>query len=123
MRTKLHAPLAATFLGLTLLTIPGGLSVSAAIPQATTVHVVKIVNTKNGLFAFKPSTIKIRAKTRITWINVTGTDHTASARTFRWNTGTIRPHKRATVTFKKIGTFHYFCQFHSFMRGVVKVVR
>lgn len=105
------------------MTTMGAGAVSAAVPQAATVHVVKIVNTKNGLFAFKPTTIKIRAKTKITWINMTGTDHTATARTFRWNSGTIRPHKKATITFKKIGTLKYFCQFHSFMRGAVKVVR
>lgn len=93
------------------------------IAHASTTHIVKMVNTEGGSYAFSPKTITIKVGQTVTWKNVSNTQHTATANNFSFDTGPIKSHHQASHKFKKAGTFKYICSFHAFMKGVVKVVK
>jgi plastocyanin len=38
-----------------------------------------------------------------------------------FDSGTIKPGARATVTFRQAGTYAHICQFHAFMHGTVVI--
>jgi plastocyanin len=78
------------------------------------------VNVSISNYAFHPATLTVAAGTRITFTNHDQTAHTATASS-GFDTGTVDPGKSGTVTFKKPGTYTYYCQFHAFMHGEVIV--
>jgi plastocyanin len=87
---------------------------------AVEVVAVHAVNVSISNYAFHPATLTVAAGTRITFTNHDQTAHTATASS-GFDTGTVDPGKSATVTFKKPGTYTYYCQFHAFMHGEVIV--
>jgi plastocyanin len=72
-------------------------------------------------YAYKPAMITVKPGTKITFTNHDQTAHTATSTHTAFDTGTVQPGKSATVTFKKPGTYTYYCQFHAFMHGTVVV--
>ena len=75
-------------------------------------------------YAFAPGRLVIAPGTRVTFVNHDGAAHTASAHptgAAGFDTGTINPGRRATLTFAKPGTYTYLCQFHAFMHGTIVV--
>jgi plastocyanin len=74
-------------------------------------------------YAFVPATIVVTPGTKITFTNDDKTAHTATTVSTGFDTGTIMPGKRVTVTLRTPGTYPYMCQFHAFMRGTVIVRR
>jgi plastocyanin len=74
-------------------------------------------------YAFVPATIVVTPGTKITFTNDDKTAHTATTVSTGFDTGTIMPGKRVTVTLQKPGSYAYVCQFHAFMRGTVIVRR
>lgn len=74
-------------------------------------------------YAFHPKTLTVRAGTKVTVTNNDSTSHTATAMTGAFDTGTLKPRKSISFTLRKPGIYHYYCQFHAFMTGTIKVVR
>ena len=74
-------------------------------------------------YAFAPPSLNVRAGTTITVTNADATAHTATARTGAFDTGTLQPGQTAHLTLDKPGVYTYYCQFHAFMTGTIKVVR
>jgi plastocyanin len=80
-------------------------------------------------FAFFPDTIRIRAGTRVTWVNCessevephTSTANASTANADTWNSGPIAPGESFAQTFTAAGTSGYFCIPHRFMIGAVVV--
>jgi plastocyanin len=72
-------------------------------------------------YAFQPATITVARSTTLTFTNHDQTAHTATSRITGFDSGTIDPGKSATITVKKPGTYTYYCQFHAFMHGTIKV--
>jgi plastocyanin len=70
-------------------------------------------------FKFAPATLTVAVGTRVTWTNHDSAPHTASATGLE--TGTLTQGKSRTLTLSKPGTYHYVCQFHSFMHGTIVV--
>ena len=79
---------------------------------------LRIVN-----YAFVPKTLTVRAGTTITVTNNDSTAHTATASSGAFDSGTVKPGQSASFTLRKPGTYSYYCQFHAFMTGTIKVVR
>jgi plastocyanin len=78
------------------------------------------VNIKN--FSFTPKTVTISVGDSVRWFNRGPSDHTATADDRSFDTGNLKKGESASHTFKKAGTFKYFCQPHPFMKGEVEVV-
>ena len=63
--------------------------------------------------------VEIAVGTKVTWINRDEISHTSSGDT--WDSGSLGQDGTFSFTFKKAGTFQYFCNFHSDMTGTVTV--
>ncbi len=90
---------------------------------ATAVVSGKLASLKIVNYAFAPATMTVRVGTRITVTNADQTAHTATARSGAFDSGTVNPGKSASFTVTKPGVYPYYCQFHAFMNGTLKVVR
>lgn len=99
---------------LAALTVQGD---SAAATTDATASATKTVQIKG--FAFKPGTVKVGRRSRVTFANSSSTAHTATGAGF--DTKRIAPGKSAAIRFNKAGTFAYHCKIHSFMKGKVVV--
>lgn len=75
-------------------------------------------------FAFLVDTLRVKAGTRVTWVNceAAGTDpHTSTSDTGVWNSPLIPIGTTYSRVFSDKGTFSYHCTPHSTMRGVIIV--
>lgn len=73
-------------------------------------------------FKYKPETVEIKAGTTVSFTNEDTALHTATSQPQgKFDSGDIAKGQTKAVTFKKPGTFKYFCVYHPFMKGTVKV--
>jgi plastocyanin len=74
-------------------------------------------------YAFHPQTLTVKAGTKIVVTNNDATAHTATAKSGAFDSGTLKPGQTMRFTLNKPGVYQYYCQFHAFMTGTIKVVR
>jgi plastocyanin len=79
-----------------------------------------VVHIKN--FGYQPDTVTVRVGGTVTWINDDNVDHTTTAKSGAWDSGTLAHGQRFVHRFAKAGTYPYYCSFHAFMTGTVRVV-
>lgn len=72
-------------------------------------------------FAYSPVDLSVEAGTTVSFPNRDSTSHTASANDGTFDTGTIEGGERGAVTLEQPGTYRYYCLFHPFMKGTVRV--
>ncbi len=73
-------------------------------------------------FKYKPETIEIKAGAKVAFTNSDSATHTATSKPQgEFDSGDIKQGKTKSVTFKKPGTFAYYCVYHAFMKGTVQV--
>jgi plastocyanin len=72
-------------------------------------------------FRFQPDRLEVPAGTTITWVNNGQVIHTVSAENREFDSGSIEPGARRSITFSRPGNFPFHCTPHPFMRGVVVV--
>lgn len=82
-------------------------------PKAT---VTKTVVMKGDYF--NPKTITISKGTKVKWVNKGQAAHTTTGP--GWDKA-LSPGQSYAKTFKKTGTFKYYCKYHENMKGTVKV--
>lgn len=98
-----------------LATLPLGVQMARAASHAAP------VNVKIESFAFSPSTVEISVGQTVTWTNMDGARHSATADGGSFDTGLLRKNASGSVTFDKPGTYSYFCLAHPGMKGTVVV--
>ena|SRR5579872_1889385 len=82
---------------------------------------VKIVDSSAGTYAFKPQSVTVKVGTKVVWQNTSSASHTVvSKKNGIFNLGPVDTGKSVSFTFKKKGTYNYFCSIHPYM--VAKVV-
>ena len=74
-------------------------------------------------YAFAPPSLTVTAGTTITVRNTDATAHTATARSGAFDSGTLKPGQTTRFTLNKPGVYTYYCQFHAFMTGTIRVVK
>lgn len=73
-------------------------------------------------FAFNPSSLKIKPKTEVTWVNNDTTTHTVTYDSGNlFDSGPIPPGKSFSFTFQDIGLISYHCSIHPSMKGTINV--
>ena len=105
---------------LTLITIALVLtaySQSAATAQAKTDENEIVIQN----FAFEPSTLTVKAGTKVTWVNRDDEPHTATATDKRFNSKTLENGDRFSTEFTQPGTYKYYCALHPKMTGQIIV--
>ena len=109
------------FLALVGLGALAGAPASAGSPPA--VSASSSVTVKIEAFQFSPSPLKVPAGTTVTFVNTDPTPHTVTpddGKSFQ-GTGRLVSGESKTVIFEKPGTFNYYCEIHTTMRGKVVV--
>jgi plastocyanin len=94
-----------------------GLGIAAALPaRAAATHAVSISN-----FKFDPEALTIAAGDTVTFTNTDSAPHTAPDDAGGFDTGKLAKGKSGDLTFASKGEFHYHCDFHRNMKGVITV--
>lgn len=92
-------------------------SAAAASGEAARSEKVKIVE-----FTYEPDPVTVQVGGKVIWQNEDTAPHTATADDGSFDTGTIEQGKLGSETFKRAGTYPYFCEIHPDMHGTVEVV-
>lgn len=89
---------------------------------ASTKHkTVKIVE-KNDNYGFNPKKLTIKRGTTVIWKNSTDAPHTVTGKgSWKHNTKTFSDGKSVKFTFKKAGTYKYYCAVHPYMTAKIIV--
>jgi plastocyanin len=72
-------------------------------------------------FTFTPSELRVRAGTRVTWVNCDPDSHTSTADGAQWSSPLLSTGDAFTHTFDAVGEFPYHCEPHPFMTARVIV--
>ena len=74
-------------------------------------------------FTFSPESITVKKGTKLTWTNKDSAPHTiTSTNDKELDSGTLSQGQSYSHTFTQIGSFQYRCNFHTSMKGTVKVI-
>jgi plastocyanin len=73
-------------------------------------------------FTYGPDPLTVQVGGKVTWLNQDTAPHTATADDGSFDTGTLERGKLKSETFKKAGTYPYYCEIHPTMHGTVEVV-
>ena len=93
------------------------LGVAACLPiRAATTHQIAI----QGM-AFSPAELSIAVGDSVTFTNLDGPRHTATADAGGFDTGKLTKGQSATVTFSAVGDFAYHCEIHKSMKAMIRV--
>ena len=95
----------------TLLAAPLAFSVTRA--QAAT-HVVTIER-----FEYDPVNLQVSVGDTVTFTNLDGAPHTATATDGSFDTGRLNRNQSGSITVTSAGSFEYLCVFHPAMRGTI----
>jgi plastocyanin len=71
--------------------------------------------------AYAPNPVTVTVGGTVTWVNNDAVAHTSTANSAMWDSGTLQPGGRFSVTFQTTGTFPYLCALHPNMVGTVNV--
>ncbi|MGI8749208.1 MAG: cupredoxin domain-containing protein [Thermoleophilaceae bacterium] len=75
-------------------------------------------------FKYKPQMVEVQAGTKVSFTNEDTAKHTATSKPQgAFDSGDLNKGQTKPVAFKKPGTFQYYCVYHAFMTGTVKVVK
>jgi plastocyanin len=72
-------------------------------------------------FAFQPAELTITPGETVTWTNLDGVAHTATATDGSWDTGLLDEGESGSITFTTPGTYEYRCTPHPSMTGRIIV--
>ncbi|HEY6397270.1 MAG TPA: cupredoxin domain-containing protein [Solirubrobacteraceae bacterium] len=114
-KTLILATVAAIVAAVSALALSRSSTTRGAPADGKTAH-LKIAN-----YTFVPAGLTVTAGTSITVTNSDSTPHTATARSGAFDSGTLRPGRTARFTLRKPGSYIFYCQFHAFMTGTIKV--
>lgn len=124
-------------LGATLVVVLALVSVLPALPALAQQSVqVTITSSAGGGQScvsaencFDPPVLRIAVGTTVEWKNNDMFSHTVTSGSpynslvgVKFDSGLIAPEKSFAFTFKKTGTYHYFCEIHPWMKGEIDIV-
>ena len=72
-------------------------------------------------YAFNPARTRVKAGTRVTWLNNGLLAHTIVAKDGAWTAGTLNPAEEGGVLLDRPGTYTYICKEHPWSIGQIIV--
>jgi plastocyanin len=73
-------------------------------------------------YTYQPAAITVPVGTTVKFTNQDSTPHTATAKgAGGFESGPIDTGKTGAIMLEKAGTYQYYCVFHPFMKGTIKV--
>ena len=91
----------------------------AAFGRAAQEHPTRAVNIEN--YAFQPDPVTVAVGTTVVWTNRDEVAHNVVSRDRLFSSPDLEANQHFQFTFKKAGTFAYFCSIHPEMTGKVIV--
>jgi plastocyanin len=88
---------------------------------ACAVGAVALTEIKIQNYAFVPQNAIVPKGEMVQWTNLDAVVHTSTSTTGVWDSGDIRPQEFYKRKFNKTGTFPYYCKYHTYMKGTVRV--
>lgn len=80
------------------------------------------VREKSGKYLFSPTSVTVKTGTQVRWKNSTDAAHNIVSRSHNWSFNKpLAKGKTVALTFKKTGTYTYYCSIHPYMKGTIKV--
>jgi len=122
LRSVLIPGLVSLAVAVTALALGHGRSVAPA-AKASAVVSAQATSIKIANYAYQPSALTAKVGTKVTVTNSDQTAHTLTARSGGFDSGTVNAGKSKTFVLTKPGQYTYYCQFHAFMTGTIKVIR
>jgi plastocyanin len=96
-------------------------SYSTARPAYSTESPTTIITVGAYDNRFEPRTINVQPGTTVRWVNQGKHAHTVTAHNQSWDSGDIAPGQSYSATFKRPGTYTYYCRHHAGMEGSIVV--
>lgn len=85
----------------------------------------KTVTVNIADFKFKPPTVTVKVGGTISFVNADKAPHTAQtdldSKAAEFDTGRLEKSQKKVLTVRNSGRFDYFCAYHRFMEGNVRV--
>jgi len=77
----------------------------------------------SGQYGFVRSKATVKIGTKVTWLNSSNAPHTVTASSSNWKFSSkqFTQGMKVTFTFRKAGTYKYFCSIHPYMKGTIVV--
>jgi plastocyanin len=102
-----------------------GTVVVVAGAAATTISIPNGAGNPSGAPGFLPAnfTVILGVNNTVTWTNNDSSHHTVTATDHSFDSGDMAAGAKFTYVFKTAGTFNYICNYHSWMKGTVTVVK
>lgn len=99
-----------------LTTLSAAAAVAALPVRAAANHAVAIQNMR-----FNPADLAIKVGDSVTFTNMDGAPHTATADAGAFDTGKLTKGSTATLAFPAKGDFAYHCNIHRSMKAIIRV--
>jgi plastocyanin len=115
----------AFFGALTLLIVPGVLTHTSAYGSSERLTTKQVLATESsGQYTFAPKSVKVKVGTQVRWKNTSDAAHTVTATSKNWSLNKqLGTGKTVALTFKKPGTYKYYCSIHPYMKGTIVVTK
>jgi len=81
---------------------------------------VSIIHIKN--FAYVPDSVTIPAGSTVKFVEDDEVPHTVTASDGSFDSGNLNQKQTWTHTFAKVGTYAYYCGYHTYMKGKIVIV-
>jgi plastocyanin len=72
-------------------------------------------------FMFQPTSLKVKAHSRVTWINRDGEPHTIVSPAGLFRSNALDTNDSFSFTFDSAGTYRFVCSIHPQMTGTIVV--
>jgi plastocyanin len=118
---KQRIVIGAALAGAMCLAIGGGSGAIAHAHPALAPHKTVLTDEVNGKYEFAKTTLKVAVGTKVTWNNKSDAPHTVTFKTGGKFDKSFAPSAKISYTFKKAGTYSYFCKYHPWMQAKVVV--
>jgi plastocyanin len=80
-----------------------------------------LIKETNERYHYTPAKMTVAKGTTVTWINRTDVEHNVTAKQGMKIDKDIEKGKSVRVTFTKVGTYRYHCEYHPYMKGTIVV--
>ncbi len=100
------------------ITVVGG---PTATPQVTSTPGAGTIDVSIQNFAFQPQNVTVLVGSTVRWTNLDGSSHTSTS-PGNWDSGNLNQGQTFSRTFDTVGTYNYFCGYHTGMTGSITVI-
>lgn len=105
-------------------TIPSPPPTPTPVSRTKSAHKTITIKRVGTTYRFKPAKVTVKVGTRVTWSNRSDAPHIVAGRgSWKFVSKLFKRKHSVSFTFKKAGTYRYYCAVHPYMKGMIVVKR